>query len=129
MTRWSARARWSPETCRRAWSRWAFRRGRCGRSARPTASSSPPRESAKRFSKRPKQRAKPAREDRLALSGDGLAHELTVVLIDEDPLGLLGRHPAALVNLVQRLEAIVREDGHRPPADRLGAALAVGVLL
>src|SRR3954452_2204104 len=125
MTRWSARARWSPATCRRAWSRWAFRRGRCGRSARPTASSSPPRESAKRFSKR----TKPAREDRLALNGDGLAHELAIVLVDENPLGLLGRHPTALVDLVQRLEAIVREDGHRPPADRLGAALAVGVLL
>ncbi len=60
---------------------------------------------------------------------DGLAHQLAVVLVDEHLLGLLGRDPAPLVDLVQRLEAVVGEHAHRPPADGLRPALAVDVLL
>ena len=51
------------------------------------------------------------------------------MLVDEHPLGLLGGDPAPLVDLVQRLEAVVGEDAHRPPADGLRPPLAVGVLL
>jgi hypothetical protein len=51
------------------------------------------------------------------------------VLVVEQLLGLLDRDPAALVDLVAGREPVVGEHAHRPPADGLRAALAVGVVL
>ena len=61
--------------------------------------------------------------------GVSLAHELAVVLVVEQLLGVLDRDPAPLVDLVARGQPVVGEHGHRPPADRLRAALAVDVVL
>ena len=79
----------------------------------------------------PRRPVQPREEECLGLPGAGrrLADEPPVVLVRQQRVDLRHRDPAPLVDLVVRLEALVGDDGHRPPADALRAALAVDVLV
>jgi hypothetical protein len=68
------------------------------------------------------------RDDRaLVAGGEGLAHELAIVLVVEQLNCILGRQPAQLVDLGAGAESPF-QGFHQPEADELRAALAVQVV-